>query len=150
MADFEKYKTPVYKILDENGFFGPDCKLWRENDYIMYSDEPNLQMQPMNKAAREEMAKFVTKLEDFARKKAEKEGREFTGLTHDMLRQLDDAVDSAFDENKKIMGLEPTGKPPVRPKLKNSDPRIQGVMEKDAPKDLEVMTLDLKKGRPAA
>lgn len=153
MADinFEKHKNPIYQILDENGFFGPDCKLWREGEYVMFTDEPNLLMKPMNEAARAEMKKFISKLEGFARQKALKDGREFTGLPVDMIRQLDDSVDSAIDENKRIMGLEITSKPPVRAKLKNSDPRIAAVVEKDPTKETEVMTLNLSvNGRQSA
>lgn len=143
-TDYEKIKSPVYRILDEKGFFGPNLQLWKEDEVILYKDEPNLKMKPLNEAARKVMAEYITRLEGFARKKAEKEGKEFTGLPVDMTQQLTDDIESAFDESKRIMGLDVSKKVPGRPTPKSTDPRVSAVIEVDADKKPEVMTLHLK------
>lgn len=150
-TDYETLKKPVYKILAEHGFFGPDCKLWKEGEVIIYTDEPNLEMKPMNAAARDAMDKYVSKMTEFARAKAEKDGKPFSGLPVDMISALDDAVESAYADNRKIAGFDEVGngKVPMRNRLKASDPRIAAVVSVDPAKELEVVTLKLGKGNAA-
>lgn len=65
----------MYQVL-EGKFFGVDENgndhLYPSGSVIVYEEEPNLEMKPLNALAWKEMRKFLDKLDDFGRKKAEK------------------------------------------------------------------------------
>ena len=70
---------PFYKVL-AGKFFGPDDTLYQEGDIVGWDDEPNLEMKPLNKLAREKMEVFLKKLDKFGREVAEKAGKSYTSL----------------------------------------------------------------------
>ncbi len=70
---------PVYRIL-QGKFFGPDDTLYEEGSFVVWKDEPNMEMEPMNELAQENMLKFLEKLDDAGRKVAEKTGKAWNSL----------------------------------------------------------------------
>jgi len=89
-------ERPIYRLLEP--FFGPDCNLYPEGDTIVFDDEPNENMQPLNEAAKVKQKAFFDKLDECARKSAEKAGREYAGRP----RSLDDAITLATEEARAI------------------------------------------------
>lgn len=86
---------PAYRILDPNGFYGPNDTLFieDENGYaeIYFDGEPNDQMEPLNEPARQKMEIYLNKLDNLGREAAEKAGRAFAGRP----RNLDGALELA-------------------------------------------------------
>lgn len=70
---------PVYRIL-QGKFFGPDDTLYEEGSFVVWKDEPNLEMEPMNELAQENMIVFLKKLDTDGRKVAEKTGKAWNSL----------------------------------------------------------------------
>ena len=70
---------PVYRVLNEKGFYGPDDALHPEGEIIVLYDVPNEDMEPMNELARAAFEKYIDSLEESARVVAEKNGRFFAG-----------------------------------------------------------------------
>ena len=68
---------PAYRIL--TAFWGPDDHLYQEGDCIFFDGEPNEDMEPLNELARDRLNAFFDKLDNHARKLAEKAGKEYTG-----------------------------------------------------------------------
>lgn len=75
---------PAYRILAIAGFFGPDDHLYGEGECIVYDGEPNEEMEPLNILAEQKMIALKEKLDEFARKAAEKAGRPFVGRPRDL------------------------------------------------------------------
>lgn len=72
---------PVYRIDSEKGFFGPDDCLYAYGSMIVWMDEPNPDMEPMNSLAHEAKVKYLEKLDSYARKVAEKTGNSYTSMS---------------------------------------------------------------------
>lgn len=70
---------PVYRIL-QGKFFGPDDTLYEEGSFVIWKDEPNLEMEPMNELAQDNMLKFLEKLDAAGRKVAEQTGKSWNNL----------------------------------------------------------------------
>jgi hypothetical protein len=96
---------PVYRVLDEHGFFGPDDTLHPEGSLIVLHDLPNENMEPMNDLAREKFEEMLDGLEESARKVAEANGRHFAGRP----RSKEDMIAHASEDARKataIMGAK--------------------------------------------
>lgn len=99
---------PAYRVLDPNGFFGPDDTLYTVDEYgdpavIYFDGEPNEQLEPLNEVARKRVNTYLEKLDDFARTAAEKLGRPFVGRP----RNIDGALELATAvqrDSMQIMG----------------------------------------------
>lgn len=100
---------PVYEVVEEAGFFGPNDHLYVAGAWIEWDEEPNLGLKPLNKLADEKMVEFLTKLDKLGAAKAEKEGKHYNGLLEmyerssafhnnpaqrDRVRQLNGAVEN--------------------------------------------------------
>lgn len=83
---------PVYRILNEQGFFGPDDTLHAEGEIIVLYDTPNEDMEPLNDLAREKLGEYLDTLEESARVVAEKNGRHFAGRPRSKQEMIDNAV----------------------------------------------------------
>ena len=59
---------PVFRILDEHGFFGPDNTLHPEGSIIVLYDCPNENMEPLNDMARQSLSAYLDELDESARK----------------------------------------------------------------------------------
>lgn len=70
---------PVYRIKSGK-FFGPDDHLYEEGAVIAWTQEPNLEMEPLNQMAEENMVKYLKKLDKYGREVAEKTGKNYTSL----------------------------------------------------------------------
>lgn len=70
---------PVYRIKSGK-FFGPDDSQHEEGEFIVWKEEPNQEMEPMNELAQENMTKYLKKLDGFGRQVAEKMGKSYTSL----------------------------------------------------------------------
>jgi hypothetical protein len=70
---------PAYRILAVEGFFGPDCHLYREGECIIFDGIPNEEMEPLNELARDRLRQYSEMLDVEAEKVAKQAGRAFTG-----------------------------------------------------------------------
>lgn len=80
----QRYEIPqdvaCYEITSEQGFYGPDCHLYREGEVLMWTGVPNLDMKPLNAAAEKAFLEYVNFLDECGRKVAEKTGKAY--LSH--------------------------------------------------------------------
>lgn len=76
---FVPQDRPVYRIK-EGKFFGPDDTMRYEGDLVVWRDEPNLEMEPMNDLAQKAMLAYLEKLDECGRKVAEKTGKNYNSL----------------------------------------------------------------------
>lgn len=93
---------PVYRIL--TNFFGPDDHLYVEGDIIQFSGIPNEEMEPLNDLAREAQTDYFEKLEEEAKKAAEKAGRSFIGRP----KTVEEAINLAREDSRRTQ-LTPGG-----------------------------------------
>lgn len=100
---------PVYKILDEHGFYGSDDRLYLAGEIITLEDEPNEDMEPMNALARERLQAYLDKLDGFAKLAAEKHGRAFVGRA----RTLDAAITMATQDARRVQLVKGDGGIPI-------------------------------------
>jgi len=77
-----KSDRPAYRVLASAGFYADD-KLWEEGDTLYFDGEPNEDLEPLNNKAKEKLTIYIEKLDDLARKAAEKLGRPFVGRPRD-------------------------------------------------------------------
>lgn len=84
-------EIPRYRLNDPVFFddtlinaetFDPISKQWHPTE-IEYTETPNLSMVPVNDAAKAKMEEYIEYLTDNQRRKAESQGRIFTGLVTD-------------------------------------------------------------------
>jgi hypothetical protein len=69
---------PVYRINDK--FFGPDDTLYISGSYVVWTEEPNTDMEPMNDLAQKNMTVYLKKLDALGREVAAKTGKAWNGL----------------------------------------------------------------------
>lgn len=120
---------PVYRILTEQGFFGPDDTLHNMGELIVLFDEPNEDMEPMNDLAQEAMEKHLQTLEDSERENAKFNGRHFAGRS----RSKEDMLAHATEDARRIQSLSnPNGVAIIGAK-KDTEKRIQGVGQEPTP-----------------
>lgn len=122
---------PAYRILDPNGFFGPNDHLYSEGDCIIFDDEPNENFEPLNALARERMSAYFDKLDELARKAAEKHGREYAGRA----RTLEDAVAIASQDARRVQLIDGDGGVPLMGAKKRGRPRIEHIEQAEVPQD---------------
>ena len=92
-----------YRILDVNGFYGPDDHLYPMDSEIYYDGEPNEEMEPLTEPARLKLQIYLDKLDNLAREAALKTNKPFVARP----RTLDGAVELATSfarNNVPIMG----------------------------------------------
>lgn len=100
---------PAYRVLDPNGFFGPDDTLYQFDEYgepvtIYFDGEPNEQLEPVNEPARVKLNAYLERLDEAAKTAAEKLGRPFVGRP----RNIDGAIELATAlqrDSMQIMGV---------------------------------------------
>lgn len=97
--------VPVYRIKE--GKFFVDDELLPEGAIVAFSEEPNLEMEPLNSLAVEALRAYMKKLDKLGRLKAEKEGKAYASY--------EDAFNNAMSlrggEGRKAMllnGIEQT------------------------------------------
>jgi hypothetical protein len=112
---------PAYRILSEAGFFGPDDHLYRAGDCIVFDDEPNEDMEPLNEPARTALEKFFDKLDAAARRKAEKAGLEYAGRP----KSLDEKITLATADARRVQLINGDGGVPLMGGKKRGRPRIE-------------------------
>ena len=118
---------PVYRILAEKGFFGPDDTLHPEGEIIVLWDKPNEDMEPLNDMARSAFEIMVTELDESARAVADKNGRFFSGRA----RSKEDLIANASEDARRVQSLSnPNGVRIMGAKL-DSSKRISSVNESD-------------------
>ena len=114
---------PVYRILNEQGFFGPDDTLHPAGELIVLYDTPNEDMEPMNELAQEAFEKYVDTLEESARVVAERNGRYYAGRP----RTKDEMIANASEDARRLQTVKnPNGVKIMGAKM-NSKKRIQKV-----------------------
>lgn len=77
-------ELPVYRVLNEKGFFGDDDTLYQTGAEIVYTGTPNNEFEPLNDAARARMEEFLINQEAHARANAIANGRTFKGVAQDL------------------------------------------------------------------
>ena len=87
--------APCYRILNEQGFFAPNSKLYQEGELLYLWDQPNEDMEPMNDLARVALEKYIDTLEESARIVAEKNGRAYAGRARSKNEMLEQASQDA-------------------------------------------------------
>lgn len=106
---------PVYKIK-EGSFFGPDDTKYEAGSYIAWTEEPNLEMEPMNELAKTAMLGYLKQLDDAGRAVAAKTGKAWTSLA--------DAHENAYalaqKESKAFEVLSSTKQVPLMGAKKNT------------------------------
>lgn len=115
--------TAAYRITDPAGFFSPDDELIPEGGMIYWEHEPNQQMQPLNKLARDNYTVYLKKLDDMGRSAAEKLGKTYTGLA--------DAYENAIlleqQESKKVKIIGAPKEVPIMGGKKRGRPSVKRV-----------------------
>ena len=122
---------PAYRILSPNGFFGPDDHLYVEGDCIVFEDEPNEDMEPLNDVAREKLKVYLQKLDDLGREAAAKAGRAYAGRA----RSLDEALATAREDARRIQLVEGDGGRPLMGAKKRGRPRVERIEKDEPPQD---------------
>lgn len=121
---------PVYRVLAEKGFFGPDDTLHPEGEIIVLWDDPSEDMEPMNELASAAYDKVLDRLEDSARFVAEKNGRLFSGRP----RSKEEMIANATLDARRVSTVgKPEGVPIMGAKKRGGRPRISKVGAPDAP-----------------
>ena len=132
MAVVIREHRPAYRILATAGFNGPDDHLYPEGQIIYYDEEPNLEFEPMNTKAHEAMSAYIDKLDALGRAAAEKAGRSYTGLP----RTLDDAVQIASQDARRVQLVQGDGGVPLMGGRKNGPAKVEAIVDHaDAPED---------------
>jgi hypothetical protein len=119
-------ERPAYRILAANGFFGPDDHLYGQGDCIVFDDEPNEEMEPLNELARTKLREYLTKLDGFAEEVAKKNGRAFQGR----VRSLDEQIKMATQDARRISLISGDGGVPLM-SAKNERAANVGKIEDD-------------------
>lgn len=91
---------PVYKLLEP--YFDRFDVYREKGSYIKLKSEPNLQMEPMNDLAEEEMRKYLTKLDKLGAQKAGKEGKDYRPLLdrYEHNKELRNLIDNSADSEE--------------------------------------------------
>jgi hypothetical protein len=100
---------PVFRILDEKGFFGPDDTLYSAGALVVLYDEPSVDMEPLNDLAQTAFNTMLDKLEAGAREVAKKSGKMFIGTPRTKEEMINGASDAARS-SASIMGEKKTSK----------------------------------------
>lgn len=114
---------PVFRILTEQGYFGPDDTLHRMGELIVLFDEPNEDMEPMNDMARKSLESHLDKLETSSREVAKFNGRHFAGRA----RTKDEMLDHATSDSRRVQSLSNPGGVAIIGAKKDNSLRIQSV-----------------------
>lgn len=89
----------AYRVLSTEGFFGPNDHLYKEGECILYDDEPNEQLEPLNEPAFTKMQAFLERLDELGRAAAAKHNRTYAGRP----RSIDGALAVArMDEQYRL------------------------------------------------
>lgn len=119
---------PVYRVLSEKGFFGPDDSLHPEGEIIVLWDKPNEDMEPMNDLARDAFEKMIDELEESARMVAEKNGRHYAGRP----RTKEEMINNATEDARRVQSISNPDGVKIMGARKDSRKRIQSVGEPEA------------------
>ena len=120
---------PVYRVLDERGFFGPDDTLHPPGSIVVLWDDPNLEMEPLNEMAKERLEKVADTQEESARKMADFNGRYFVAP-----RSKNDLLEAATEDARRVQSLtNPKGVSILGTKNKDVSERITQVGATEAP-----------------
>ena len=94
MSSFIPQDQPVYKILNEKGFWD-GVELHPEGALIIFLDEPNEDMEPLNALAAERLAAYSAHLDELEAEAARKAGRAVTQRPKSFVEAMDIAVDGS-------------------------------------------------------
>lgn len=120
---------PVYRVLAEKGFFGPDDSLHTEGEIIVLWDKPNEDMEPLNDMARKAFETMIDELEESAALVSEKNGRFFSGRA----RSKEEMIANASEDARRVQSLSNPNGVRIMGARTDSSKRIQIVNEADAP-----------------
>jgi hypothetical protein len=70
---------PAWRVLNPNGFFGPDDHLYPEGEEIYFEGEPNEELEPLNDSARQKLVSYLERLDNLGREAALKAGKAYAG-----------------------------------------------------------------------
>ena len=113
-------ETPRYR-LREAGFYGSgvECSYFAAGREIEYTETPNLEMVPINDAAKRRMQMYIEYLTECQQRKAQQDGRQFNGLVTDRGVWIADADQVARQRGAVQAVVMPTdkGEPPPMPHM---------------------------------
>ncbi len=120
---------PVYRILNEKGFFGPDDSLHPEGAIIVLYDTPNEDMEPLNALAVTALEDYLAGLEESERAVAKSNGKNFLGRRRNKEEMLADATENA----RRLESVGREGGVPLMGAKKSGQKRISKVGETQVP-----------------
>lgn len=97
--------VPVYRVLSEKGFFGPNDTLYEEGSIIILKGVPNEDMEPLNELARKNLDAYLDVLEESSKLVASHNGRAFLGRP----RTKEDMLANASEDARKIQSINGQG-----------------------------------------
>lgn len=116
--------VPVYRINEEK-FFADD-ELYEAGSIIVWPDEPNKAMKPLNDLARKEFKKFVEKLDKCGREVSEKAGKAYVPEL-----VLETAYELAHQDSRRVQLLNGTQEVPIMGGKRKSRARKVEIEEVD-------------------
>lgn len=113
--------VPVYRIGEDK--FYADDELYEAGSVIVWSEEPNITMEPLNGLARARMQEFLAKLDEHGRAAAEKAGKAYISLAH----AFENAHEIAKKEGRRVEMLNAKQEVPIMGGRKTRAPKAKRV-----------------------
>lgn len=120
---------PVYRILSEQGFFGPDDTLHQMGKIIVLHDKPNEDMEPMNDMARKIFEEMLDELDHSAKQVAKTNGRHFAGRP----RTKEEMMENASEDARRIQTIQGSKGVPIMGAKHKGAKRVENIGEPDLP-----------------
>lgn len=107
--------VPLFRVLNEQGWFGPDDTLHPRGSVIAWDGGLNEHLEPLNQAAEDRMREYLDHLDRMGELKAELEGRTFIRRAGD----LGEVAAEAMANRPKFERSMPRSNPdaPIRPDM---------------------------------
>ena len=113
--------SPVYRIKE--GKFFADDELYEPGSVIIWHEEPNLEMEPLNEMARDNMRAYIEKLDTHGRAAAQAAGKAYVSLAS----AFENAHALAKQEGRRVELLNGTQEVPIMGGKRRSAPKAQKV-----------------------
>lgn len=113
--------VPVYKIKE--GKFFADDELYEAGSVIAWPEEPNLEMEPLNSMARENMRAYIQKLDKHGAEAAAKAGKAYVSLEN----AFENAHALAQQEGRRVTLLNGTQEVPLMGGSRRGRPKARKV-----------------------
>lgn len=112
---------PVYRVLATQGFFGPNDHLYPEGATIIFMDEPNEEMEPLNDLAHKAQRSYFEKLDAAAAAGAKAAGRPFIARA----ASIEDAIALSREDARRVQLVQGDGGVPLTGARRNGPERVK-------------------------